>query len=49
MGDVDLLDSGALLLNIDAGTYRTRRAYRRLLEEQNKGEAASAAQEAIDA
>ena len=49
MGDVDLLDSAALLLSIDAGTYRTRRAYRRLLEEQNKGEAASAALEEIDA
>lgn len=41
MGDVDLLDSGALLLNIDAGTYRTRRAYRRLLQEQEEREKAA--------
>ncbi len=36
MGDVDLLDSGALLLSIDGATYRARRAYRKLLAEQEE-------------
>lgn len=46
MGDVDLLDSGALLLNIDAGTFSARKAYRDLLLKQEKNLATA---EAVDA